>query len=521
MKKLFTLSLWAFGPVALFSQTWAVDVAPILFDKCAKCHNDQGIAPFPLISYDDAFNNMAAVKEAVMQKTMPPWPPQEGYGQFAHPRTLSQQQIQTIANWVDNGGQSGNLADAPPAPVFDNGFEIQNPDLVVQMPSYTVNTDFDLYRCFVIPAGITSEKFIQEIEVVPGNKAIVHHVLVFQDNSQTPLNLDAQDPGPGYTSFGGTGSNNSDLIGAWVPGTMKFRAPNGMGIKLDANTNLILQIHYPGGTYNQTDSTQVRIKYSTSGGSVREVTIAPAINHGNTLTNGPLLIPANQTKTFYAQYTVPQQANVSLLLAGPHMHLIGRSIKAYGVTPSNDTIPFINIPHWDFHWQGFYPYKTLVKVPGGTVIKAEAFYDNTTGNPHNPSNPPQTVTAGEATNDEMMMVYFGYTLYFPGDEFISQELDGSGVEEFPNGIVSSMQWYDMYPNPAQEQVTVAGFLPSSANMYIRITDMNGKVLLQNRKAAVPAGHYTHTIELNGLAAGSYIMQLYDGKTVRAKTLIKN
>lgn len=521
MKKLFTLLLPGLTAAYGYAQTWAADVAPILFQNCTKCHNTQGIAPFPLMTYDDAYNNKDAVKEAVMLKNMPPWPPQAGYGEFAHNRSLTAQQIQTISAWVDAGAPSGNLAAAPPAPVYDNNYEIQSPDLVVRMPTYTVNTDYDLYRCFVIPAGNTAEKFIKEIEVVPGNRAVVHHVLVFQDPSNTPANLDAQDPGPGYTNFGGTGSNASKMVGAWVPGSSKFQFPAGMGAKLEANTNIVLQVHYPGGTYAQTDSTQIRIKYAT-GSFTREVSIDPPINHYASLTNGPLVIPANTTKTFHAQYTVPSQYNVTLLMAGPHMHLIGRSIKSYGVTPQNDTIPLVYIPHWDFHWQGFYSYKHLMKIPGGTVIHGEGYYDNTAGNPHQPSSPPQPVHAGEGTKDEMMLIYFGYTLYLPGDENISQEdpaTAGIGEPE-AGGIVKTMQWYDLYPNPAGAQVTLAGFLPEAASLQVSVTDMNGRTVLSLPQQAFGPGHYQFGIPVDALAPGSYVMRLGDGKTVRSKTLVK-
>lgn len=521
MRKRCLLLLLLPANLSLFAQTWAVDIAPLLYRSCTKCHNAHGIAPFPLITYDDAYNTRAAIKEATMQKEMPPWPPQAGYGEFAHARTLSAQEIQTIANWVDAGGPAGNLALAPTPPVYGNNYEIQNPDLQVQMPAYTVNTDYDLYRCFVLPTGILSEKYIREIEVVPGNRAIVHHALIFQDPTGTPAALDAQDPAPGYTSFGGTGSNASKLIGVWVPGSSGFKMPNGMGVKLAPNTNIVIQIHYPGGTYNQADSTEVRIKYAPAG-TTREVAIDPPINHYASLTNGPLVIPANTVRTFLAEYHVPAQYDVSVLLAGPHMHLIGRAIKSWAVTPQGDTIPLINIPHWDFHWQGLYAFKNLLKIPGGSTIYGEGYYDNTPGNPHNPSHPPQTVTAGEATTDEMMLVYFGYTLYFPGDENISQEDPANaGLEEFPaNGIVNTLQWYNLYPNPADDQVTLAGFLPAAGTLSVSVTDLNGKKMMMLSPQACGAGHYQLTLPVESLAAGSYMLSLSDGINVRSKTLVK-
>ena len=197
------------------------------------------------------------------------------------------------------------------------------------------------------------------------------------------LALDALDPGPGYTFFGGTGSPNSKVIGAWVPGQHTYYSPNGMGIRIPANANIVLQIHYPGGTSNRTDSTKVLIKMTSI--PQREITINTPLNHYQ-LDNGPLYIAANTTKTFYAHCYIP--SDMSVLSVGPHMHLVGKSILSYGVTPTHDTIPFVDIPNWDFHWQGSYAFPKIIKIPGGSTIYSEAYYDNTLANIHNPNDPP-------------------------------------------------------------------------------------------------------------------------------------
>lgn len=135
------------------------------------------------------------------------------------------------------------------------------------------------------------------------------------------------------------------------------------------------------------------------------------------MSNGPLFIPANQTATFNEDFTVP--VNATLLYTFPHMHLIGRSIKSWGNLPiTNDTVRLINIPNWKFNWQDNFIFPNTIPIPIGTILQAEAFYDNTTNNPYNPSNPPQNVSAGEGTYDEMMMVFFAYMYYQTGDENI-------------------------------------------------------------------------------------------------------
>jgi len=296
MKKLILLA--AIGlTFQTHAQNWAVDIAPILYAKCTNCHNPNGIAPFSLITYQDAYDNRNDIQQDISIRKMPPWPPDPNYNHLAHERVLTAAEKTAIINWVSQGAPQGDSTLAPVPPVYASQAEITAPDLVVQIPSYTVNTATDLYRCFVIPSGLLSQRYITEIEAIPGNRSIVHHILIFEDTSGVPAQMDAADPGPGYTDFGGTGSNSSNLIGVWVPGQGVYKMPAGMGLYLPANTNIILQIHYPGPTFGQTDSTKILFKLSSS--ALRSVSIAPPLNHFN-LSNGPLFIPANTTRTFYS-----------------------------------------------------------------------------------------------------------------------------------------------------------------------------------------------------------------------------
>src|SRR6185436_13388896 len=354
MKKILPLVflLSVFAKVNATNPDWSVDIAPILYAKCTSCHNQNGIAPFSLITYQDAFFYKTDIQTNVNSGMMPPWPPDPNYRHLAHERVLSPAEKSAIDQWVNAGAPQGDSTLAPAQPVYSSAAEITSPDLISRMPDYVVNTTTDLYRCFVMPSGLLSQQYITEIEALPGNRNIVHHILIYEDTSGIPAQLDAADPDPGYTDFGGTGSPSSNLIGVWVPGQSVYRLPVGMGIGMPANTNIVIQIHYPGGITNQTDSTKILFKLSSS--LLRNVTITPPLNHFN-LTNGPLVIPPNTTRTFYSQYTIP--VTLSTLSVGPHMHLIGKSIMSYGVTPSNDTIPFINIPEWDFHWQGLYSFR--------------------------------------------------------------------------------------------------------------------------------------------------------------------
>ncbi len=500
-----------------FGQTdWSTRIANIIYTKCSNCHNPNGIAPFSLMSYSDATDNASDILDAVQDHSMPPWPPDPAYSRLAHERVLTDQEIADISDWVNNGTLRGDSTLEPNPPVFSATGEISSPDLVLSAPLYTVNTTDDLYRCFVIPTGQSTQKYITGLEAIPGDRSIVHHILIYSDTSATPLQLDAADPDPGYTNFGGTGSNTSQLIGIWVPGQSAYYSPAGMGIKLLPNANVILQIHYPGGITSRVDSTKINLKLSSVW--QREISIEAPLNH-YFLDNGPLILPPNQTRTFNAHYTLP--ADISTLAVGPHMHLLGRSIRSYGVTPLNDTIPFMDIPEWDFHWQGLYSFPRVLKVPSGTTIYSSAFYDNTTANPENPNDPPAWVFLGEGTTDEMMLVYFAYTFYFPGDEniIIDSAITTGITQPIESSIISTCQLYDPAPNPATDKITVQYFLPTSAGYSLEIIDVSGKICKAFKKSA-DQGLITQQIDISDLPSGNYFLTLSSSGIQRTKKLIR-
>ena len=456
--------------------TYNEDVACILYEHCTTCHHTGGIAPFSLMEYDDASAAAYGVLGAVNAGTMPPWPPNPDYNTLAHERLLTQNEIDIITDWV-NGGYPEGPGVSPQPPIYLGADAITDPDMVLTMPSYTINTQGnDVYRCFVIPTSLNQDVFITDIEIVPGNSEAVHHVLLFQDETNVPAQLDANDLGPGYTSFGGTGSSASKLIGGWVPGQSHRSYPPNFGVRIPAGASVIMQVHYPATANGQTDQSKVNIKYSTT--AFREVFINPPLSH-QSLNEGPLVIPANQVRTFTCDYDVPSQYDITILDVAPHMHLLGKSIRSWAVTPTNQTIPLIEIEDWDFHWQGFYEFRNPIKIPGGSTLHSSATYDNTTNNYNNPSNPPQLVTAGEATTDEMMLLYFSYTLYFPGDENIvidpiTPHEDHVCATQFVGIDDNQLEHLTVYPNPATDRIMLN--LPSQDYTDIQLTDMQGKLI---------------------------------------------
>ena len=501
------------------AQVWSTDVAPILYNNCVSCHRTGGIAPFSLLTYTEAFNGGGAISSAVTARRMPPWPPDPSYRRLAHERLLTQQEINTIVSWVNNGKPEGDPTLAPPQPVFGNADLSGTPDLISRILTYSSQAaSGDIYRCFVIPSGITAERFITAFEAIPGNRSIVHHVLVFSDTTGICASLDALDPNPGYTSFGGPGHNDAKLLGGWVPGTSPLVFPAGFGVRLAPNADIVVQIHYPAGSQGMTDSTEIHFFFSPTN-NVRNAFIEPVLNHGSTLINGPLVIPANQTRSFTAHYEAPLFSHFSVLGVAPHMHLIGRNIESFAVSPTHDTTHLIRINDWNFHWQGFYMFPRIQKITAGSDLFATAFYDNTSNNPRNPNNPPQNVVAGEATTDEMMVVYFIYALYMPGDEQIVIDSTAlTSVKEQP--YYRGEQLLQIFPNPASDRLVVKTWLEQPAAGSIELLNMEGKLVRTLQvHSPMAEGYAARQFDISSIPSGLYYLRLRTGGQTRVEKLV--
>lgn len=491
------------------SPTWHQDVSCIVFTHCTPCHHDGGAGHFSLMTYQEAYwwrNEMRAYTQA---RYMPPWPPDPSYRSLAHERVLSQAEIDLIAEWVDAGAPEGDPASALPLPQYTDAWAIADPDLTLVMPDFVIpSSTNDLYRCFVMPSGLLQDRFITAMEVVPGNRAMVHHVLVYQDLTGQAAQLDAQDPAPGYTSFGGIGVPNPKLLGGWVPGSTPFETPTGMGIRLQAGADVVIQVHYPAtSSTGEVDSTRLNFRFSTQSG-LRSLSVDPILYHfAPVLQNGPLVIPPHQVRTFHQRYTVP--APVTITSIAPHAHLVCTSMRSFAVLPSGDTLPLIDIPHWDFAWQDFYRFRRPIHLPAGTQLHGYATYDNTENNPNNPNTPPLTVTLGEATTDEMMLFYFSYTSGTYADTLIVVDDSDHAVHymdcapSFGTGLANDVHLpgIQAWPVPSREVLFVDG---APAGALLRLIDISGRSVLVRRAS----GGLEH-IDIHGLTPGGYVLEISD------------
>lgn len=520
MKKYF---LFGFLFIGFYSsaQTWSGDVAQVFYNKCTQCHHTGGGGPFSLMTFQEASPMAAVIAQVVNDNYMPPWPPDNAYQQYLHTRSLSAVEKNIILNWIAINTPEGNPANTPPPPIYSGSSILGTGDLTIQMPTYMSKaTAFgDDYACFAIPTNLTQNRIIKAVEVVPGNPDIVHHALVYYD----PTSAEASDTVGGNCAS--PSSANTKLITGFTPGATPMILPSvsplKMGLTIGAGSQIYLNMHYPEGSYGLFDSTKVIFHFYPPGTTgVRQITASPVI------ADYAFTLPPNQITTLAEQYPggnsgVP--VDLSVISVFPHMHLLGKSIKSYATGSANDTIKFINIPKWDFHWQDFYYFTQLKHLPAGYTIKGEAVYDNTAQNPHNPNSPPQTVSIGLNTTDEMFIIYFHYMLYQAGDEnYDLNALMSASLAEYPIGDIGQVI---CYPNPMAENGSIISLNEIiDANALIYIYDVKGTLVRRlnhanksDSKSVFWDGANENNVQVSG---GLYYVSAKANNKIMAGKLIK-
>ncbi len=415
------------------SVTFAKDVAPIIYDKCATCHHTGEVAPFNLMSYADAKDKAKTIAEATGEKFMPPWQA-KSHGEFANERILTSDEIQTLKDWADQGAPEGDPSAVPPAPKFKSGWKMGQPDFVGKpSESYTVAAEGDdEYRCFVLPTNFDTGRFVTGVDVRPGNHKIVHHVILYVDTNGVAKKLEGKDGKPGYASFGGPGFAPTGALGGWVPGLDPQDAAKGTGIWLPKGADIVMQVHYHRDGKAETDDTQVGLYFN-------KAPVDKRIRFGS-LDNLMINIPAGDSHyEVKAAMTVP--SNITVFDVIPHMHWLGHDMTVVATFPDGKKETLVDVQGYDFNWQTRYTYKKPVELPKGTRLNLVAHYDNSTANIHNPNNPPKRVTFGEQTTDEMCFAFFNYTVdaehLTKGKASSAEDLDSDSVQGIVDMIFSN------------------------------------------------------------------------------------
>jgi uncharacterized protein (TIGR03437 family) len=394
------------GQAQSAAPTFNKEVVRLFQKNCQTCHHPGDIAPFSLMTYREARPWARAIREAVITRQMPPWKPVPGCGDFKDARQLTDAEIATIRDWVDAGAPEGDAADLPPALTFADGWPLGEPDLILSYgEDFTPPLGRDTYRAFPIPTSLRGDRYVSAIDVRPGNRKIVHHVIAYIDPTGVSEQLDADEAGPGYTAFGGPGFTNFGTLGGWAPGARAAFNLDGIATKLTKDARVVLQVHYSPTARAESDRTQIGIYFS-------KTPVRKTLNY-LPLANTSFEIPPGESRyRVTASFTTPAFVGAELVSITPHMHLLGKEMKVEMTAPGRPTECLVNIADWEFHWQGTYNYQQPVAAPGGTRFSLTAYYDNSASNPYNPSPTPVTVRWGEQTTDEMCLAFVGFTYDF-------------------------------------------------------------------------------------------------------------
>jgi len=409
-------SLGAQSPPPPKGPTFSKDVAPILYKNCTSCHRPGEIAPMSLLTYEDARPYAKAIRDKVSSGQMPPWHADPTVGHFKNDSHLTDAEIETLSRWAATGSPKGDPNDLPPMPKYTDGWNIGTPDAVFTMPeSFNVPADGTIeYQYFDVPTNFTEDKWITAVEVRPGNRSVVHHVIVFYQepgqntrprviqmgpNMGKPQTQPAQPADPNAPKPAPQRQLGMMLAGL-APGTEAWVMEPGTGLLMKAGSKLTFQMHYTANGVPGTDRTSVGIKFAKTPPTT-ELRVTALLNQN-------FVIPAGEANhTIEASMTMMDDVTVWAML--PHTHLRGTSWK-YDVTyPDGRNEVILSVPHYDFNWQTNYEFDKPLHLPKGTKVHAIATYDNSTKNPANPD-PKSDVRWGDQTWEEMMFTGFTYSV---------------------------------------------------------------------------------------------------------------
>lgn len=400
--------------------TYYQDVAPLLSRNCNGCHAEGGIAPFKLTTPDDAVAYSTTIAKSTSSRQMPPWPPGPSSPAYEHDRRLTDDQIALLAEWANAGAPLGDASKAAELPAPD----------VVQLSTVSVEKDIgvdykpdtnlrDDYRCFLVDMDATELRMATGYEMIPGNRRTVHHVIAYLfDGADKQKLVDADNASPdraGWECFGGPSPTGVDVdpigvLGGWVPGQSAVKFLPGTAKQINAGNLVVMQMHYNLAGGSEPDRTKLRLSYAQKAaeGTLQALYTVPFYKHD-------LSIPANGSgivqermramSSWTGGVFFPDNEAWITSVAG-HMHRLGTSIS---LTLVNDTgaHTLLDIPAWDFHWQGTYQLVTPVQVKPADQVIIRCTYDNTAT--HRASEqfvtPMRDVTWGEGTEDEMCLAY--------------------------------------------------------------------------------------------------------------------
>ena len=398
--------------------TYYKEVAPILQSRCQECHRPGEAAPMSFLSYKEVRPWAKAMKSAVLSKKMPPWFAEDPHGKFANDRRLSETELKTLVAWVDGGAKEGDPKDAPAPVQFATGWTIGKPDVVLEMPTNVkipASGKID-YTYVVVPTKFTEDKWVEKVELRPGNRSVVHHIVLYarapggKFMQGAPIGVPYVPPEPdtkpehkpdtGMGVFYALGSDTLEMASVYVPGGAAYTTLPGQARLMRAGTDLIFQMHYTANGKETSDKSEVGIVFAKEPPKERVI---------NTFVMNPNLHIPPMADNHAVKATVTVQEQVTLQSMFPHMHVRGKAMEYKAIYPTGEVQSILNVPHYDFNWQLTYLLKDPLVLPKGTKLEITALYDNSPNNPNNPD-PKKDVYWGEQTWEEMLAAFVDFVI---------------------------------------------------------------------------------------------------------------
>lgn len=362
--------------------TYARHIAPLIQKHCVGCHRSGEIGPFALTSYEDVVNWSATIREVVSERRMPPWHAKSDAGQFLNDRRLDPSDEKRLFDWIDNGMPLGNPAESPPERQFTDGWEIPKPDLVLEMsqPYEVPATGTVEYQYFSIKQKFDEDKWISAAEARPGNRAVVHHLILF------------------YAPAGFKGriqeASLKNSLATFAPGMPAWQAPPGVAKRIPAGAKLYLQAHYTPNGVATTDLSRIGLVFVDAKQVQKQLKIDAAVNFRLQIP------PQTDNAKFNADFRFGRDVRLVSLM--PHMHLRGKAFRIESENLTGERTLLLDVPRYDFNWQNSYVFAQPILMREGSRLVCTAWYDNSDKNPANPD-PTQTVGWGDQTWEEMLV----------------------------------------------------------------------------------------------------------------------
>jgi len=384
--------------------TYNKDVLPILQNRCQTCHRPGEIGPMSFLSYKETRPWAKAIRAAVASKKMPPWFADPRYGHFANDRSMSKQEIETLTAWADSGAVEGSPKDRPAPREFVEGWAMDKPDAVYQIPAaFPVPANGTVeYQYIVVPTNLTEDKWVQVVEARPTNRSVVHHVVVYIRDPNSKWLRGEATPGvpfvpPATTPDGkrrnDIGGAGSDILTIYTPGNSPDVWRPGLAKLIKAGSDLVFQLHYTANGKAGEDQSRVGLIFAKEPPAERVMTVG--------LGTDKFAIPPGDPN-YRVEFKTDLPNSSTLLSFFPHMHLRGKAFEYKITQPGGEPQTLLKIDNYNFNWQLTYRLEKPLLLQDGAKIECAGYFDNSPNNPYNPD-PKATVKFGEQSWEEMMI----------------------------------------------------------------------------------------------------------------------